>query len=1575
MRERFIKEGVDKDSIARGLTGLDSPQAWEMREQFIKEGVDKDYIAIGLAGLDSSRAWEMRERFIKEGVDKYGIAGGLAGLDSPRAWEMRQRLIKEGAHKDCIAAGLAGDHITFVWQLNKKTTTGESNRKVKLLNLLNTFVPVRFVAKEEKITSPEKVEYLSTEDINLILKKVPHGDLDFIANWHLSDQEAYIKGFVRDGKFYLVAKYLPLIADADISFTRDIIDEVLLHPELLSESDGYELFRAIFPHDRDFCAQKLATLEREGVAHLLPGLKFLLGDREALEASLKDASTTGANKFKDILHSILLADSNPTLVKEYLNTLRKVEDFLAAKHVETALGESKPTLWNFRQHTQVFVPKAPRLARDVIMEELSRETESALLNDLDAIAAEIYRYQKEQSQRATKQEKLPASAYLSKETIEKLLKQEPDGKLAFVMKDLPTQKKIVTDLIAENLDVSMLIVGEYLPLLATKDLHFAQSMITNILGNRFHLAHAEQVIIDTLRRLRPLDGEYFATAVENIDKDENNWPKEVHAYDIMLLKLEAGLSRDLLAYLEEKLNDSTFEYDDINWMICAAPFGEELAKKYIQTLRDRGQFQEANEIGFALGWWAPDFNNVSLSQVPAWVELEHNRRAAATYIREAKKTIPSVVDQIAAELYTYEMTNKISAAVENESEYETKYLTEEKILDTLEVYLKEWVSRYFILRSMCGLDSDRAWQIREEHVDMGSDYRNAIVEGLCGLDSPRAWEMRERLIREGVSKSSIALGLAGLDSDRSWEMRERLLKEGVDKVYIATNLVGLDSPRAWEMRERFIKERVDKGVIARGLAGLDSPRAWEMREQFIKHGYLRNWVALGLAGLDSPRAWEMRERLLKEGVDKDKIAISLAGLDSDRAWEMRERLLKEGVDKDKIAMSLAGLDSDRAWEMRERLRMEGVSKECIVQGLAGDYTTFVWQLLKKKKAVKIESKNLVSTAVEKEFDGPELSRDINHYLANDSVLAERNRQTGVDKIKTMVETSRQIGRGMTAVMWDIPGQFLRTMSAKKDKRLTAEKLATKTFPSTLWRKESPWRGYDGYSGFSADSSGTLWGTDPANYLNPSSMDTMMGGDPENVPDVEVMRFREPIGDLIVTGIYGCLSGNSWDASYQFPISPSPVEKSKDITITLPHVNRQVKLPKPLDANIISERVKGIKGGKEIPLPVDISALGEGLVSDTKSAQEVVFSLETDEVPRMMLDVSAEQYGKFRQGFVRAHQDEMLKPLVELPEDIDLFLQEIKAKPPKEQVELIEQYVRSISFYDNNNGEVIPLKKNKSLDERLEIMEARVDELRERYPDREKSFDGKKYAGVCADFAVLAAAILRRAGFLAGVVAGFLPSGKSVKIENAHSTAFVAWPNGRGGNEIFSVDGTPHGLPGISRPSLREMAVVREQMIVEVKKESQEKLDEIMNVLTSNDTEAIKKLTNGDLEKVLNTVLRYEVKQENMQAITGMLQAYWYSQLHKLDLDEPHDKVQFIKFFEAEIKQARQTTGSLAADPGSQLFETVETFAKKFADGDSTQSGLLLINKITDLVRDRLSETEQKALAAITTYLKAKKMKG
>ena len=791
-----------------------------------------------------------------------------------------------------------------------------------------------------------------------------------------------------------------------------------------------------------------------------------------------------------------------------------------------------------------------------------------------------------------------------------------------------------------------------------------------------------------------------------------------------------------------------------------------------------------------------------------------------------------------------------------------------------------------------------------------------------------------------------------LSEEKILDKLDKLIKEGAGKGYIARGLAGLDSDRAWQMRDKFIEEGADKGSIARGLAGLDSDRAWKMRDEFIKEEAGKGSIALGLAGLDSDRAWQMRDEFIKEGADKGSIAIGLAGLDSDRAWQMRDEFIKEGVYKGSISM-----------------------------GLAGDYTTFAWQLNRNKekenKKIELQSKrneNLDNV----EFNPNELLQQINEYLGNKSLLSKERKLSLKEKLKRGIQTSSKFITFINKTITESPKTFLDTMAAKKDSQFIYKKLTRKIFRSISKKeKDSTWRGFSGYLGFNKNED-IKRNPSPEDYLDPDTPETMTGGDPEGEgQNVEVMKFREPINELVVTGVLGKCNGANWDKLYEFSIDKTELDDAKEITITLPKVGRKIKLPKPISSEIILERVKGVKKEEEeIHLIPDISPMREGIIADTNEASEIIYSVQRSEIPREINNITDGEYQKFKEKFIKENGSIMIEPITGLSDDIKLFLESIKNQTPKEQVIDIEKFIRTISYYDMKNGEVMPIKRGTLPDERFEIMSTRIDELKEKTPD--ESLQGKLYAGVCADFAVLASATLREAGFLSGILSGFLASGKSATIGDAHGTAFVVWPNKHGGTEIFSVDGTPSGVAGISGNSLEDLEEIREQKIDKLKEDADKKLTEIQEILNSYDEESIKKLTNGKLEEVLNIVLKYDVSEKNVQVLENLLQSYWYTPFSKLDLQQITNKNSYSRFVEKEIETQKEALKENIKNPGSKLFGVVEEFIQKFQKSgkvSSSQEALLIIDSITDAAKKHLTAQEIKSLTVISTYLKAKQIKG
>ena len=205
------------------------------------------------------------------------------------------------------------------------------------------------------------------------------------------------------------------------------------------------------------------------------------------------------------------------------------------------------------------------------------------------------------------------------------------------------------------------------------------------------------------------------------------------------------------------------------------------------------------------------------------------------------------------------------------------------------------------------LDSDEAWQLRENHVNSEPEV---VARGLDPLFSERAIEMRRRLVSSAPRQVARSLGARWAnDHDEAWKLREQLAD--VVPVDVAMTLSGLDTPRAWEMRARLAEHKKARGAVLASLRRLDTAKSWELREELGRKK--TDWaLAKSVAFIDSPDAWKIRKKLLKNAAPW--VILSLTGLDCDDAWELRERFFIQATKL--IVKSLVGVDSDRAWQMR-----------------------------------------------------------------------------------------------------------------------------------------------------------------------------------------------------------------------------------------------------------------------------------------------------------------------------------------------------------------------------------------------------------------------------------------------------------------------------------------------------------------------------------------------------------------------------------------------------------------------------------------------------------------------------------
>jgi len=584
--------------------------------------------------------------------------------------------------------------------------------------------------------------------------------------------------------------------------------------------------------------------------------------------------------------------------------------------------------------------------------------------------------------------------------------------------------------------------------------------------------------------------------------------------------------------------------------------------------------------------------------------------------------------------------------------------------------------------------------------------------------------------------------------------------------------------------------------------------------------------------------------------------------------------------------------------------------------------------------------------------------------------------------------------------------LLETYPAKKDRSVAelSARFLYKIFPEVLENKirardnkSSFWSrmGFSGGGGFGGGSSnGGESGSGSGGFANNSSRNRESantyegGGFSENGKAPEkVLSSKENIEGILATNIFGKYENNKWQ-KIEFKIDNEANLPQKEITVTLHNIGNSLNmsLPKPLEGRIISERVKGIKAdGSEINLDVQINALQEATCISSENVKEIVYSFKVSEVFEPLVDISNLEYDNYVSKL--EYKKELTNNIAELPEDLQFLINSLKNKSPKEKIITIENYVKENSYYDFNNKETINLKKGKNITEIIDIMELRVQELNE----GGKVKTDKKYAGVCADFALLTTALLRQANIASGYLTGYGLNGeKTATTESAHGCSFVLYPDNKGKTRLISVDGTPSssdeegGQVHFSEPSLEEKEKEVQEVKEEKEKEAFEELEKIEKIIASHSEAEINKLNNGKLEEVLNNILRYSVNENNLETIETVLNAYWYSPLKDMDIDSLDDNLKATSFIKQEmdilkLKTIKGDSHYKLGEAGSKLFNVSQDFIRRFAgrksDSDSLRQGLKILEKVYDLSKNNLNEIERKTLLTIVRYLEAKNITG
>ncbi|MFZ5392027.1 MAG: transglutaminase-like domain-containing protein [Patescibacteria group bacterium] len=646
-------------------------------------------------------------------------------------------------------------------------------------------------------------------------------------------------------------------------------------------------------------------------------------------------------------------------------------------------------------------------------------------------------------------------------------------------------------------------------------------------------------------------------------------------------------------------------------------------------------------------------------------------------------------------------------------------------------------------------------------------------------------------------------------------------------------------------------------------------------------------------------------------------------------------------------------------------------------------------------------------------DREELKKKILDYFENDSVLREiwqkwdpekdyrSHSKNFADKITKMVRTSpelfldyfrakkdrnvEKLAREMVDFVFKEYEEKIENEPAKKDHWVKG--LAKNIISTLLGEKTREQIG----SWWQKNSKKSLNKPNLADFFQDSDNIKILGGDPEEKgPGLEVMKFGREYKGFIYDQILGkCDNGKNW-SKIDFPATFLLTEPTKETTVTI-NVDKKwdkIILPKPVQSAIISSRIKGITSkGKEISLEKSgtTNKFGQRTVifNPKDNIAQLRYSWKENQFETKMLEI--EEYDSFRNKFIWETKISDLTSDIapKMDENFGEILEKIELLSPKGKVEAIEEFVKKIGYYDMKNAETLEDKNDITLDERLILMKSRMDSLKKN-PKMAGKLEKKFVAGVCADYALLTVALLRKAGFMAGYASGFDVNGKVATSKEAHAKAFVLWPDKDGNATLQLVDGTPGGIDEKQQNEidgfLNIETIEKKEKITEQKKERKIKtVKERVQELMSLRVEDIAKIDNGELEKILNDYLALVTKKSHFKIVERVLNTYWYTGSERKDMSNQDikRKIQFLLLeeFGKEYNSILEKDKKVAS--GKEMFEMVETFIDKFKKQDkdlATSQALENIRIIIETVpKGLLSRPERVAMEIIVKYLEAKKM--
>ncbi|HMY80219.1 MAG TPA: hypothetical protein PLW93_02015 [Candidatus Absconditabacterales bacterium] len=292
-------------------------------------------------------------------------------------------------------------------------------------------------------------------------------------------------------------------------------------------------------------------------------------------------------------------------------------------------------------------------------------------------------------------------------------------------------------------------------------------------------------------------------------------------------------------------------------------------------------------------------------------------------------------------------------------------------------------------------------------------------------------------------------------------------------------------------------------------------------------------------------------------------------------------------------------------------------------------------------------------------------------------------------------------------------------------------------------------------------------------------------------NVEIV-FDKPTTPYITTvllGVYTQGVRHDRDGSYQPVVvyGDESVSYANRCRIRLSHFASH-RFTLPCQPN--NFQLEGVYQGDTL-VPTLSKPNGIQSIAVSSDYQEYVIHGKTTLLSPFIPECSTEQYEKFRAGYLADHPDHRVA--LRLPDECEIFLEDIASYTPKDKVRACESFVRDVMWYDydNLNNED---KSGKPLDEQLSMCYSHKITLIGKYPALGAMLQSKLFVGVCEDAANLLYVLLNRAGIICGQSLGY--ARRMNGTWGPHGRNRVLFPGSLGECLLFEIDGTPSNYTDI-----------------------------------------------------------------------------------------------------------------------------------------------------------------------------------